>query len=78
LGEPDRYRLIAYGDAAIYRPLEFTSRAATLSALRHLITDIGEDALSAPEEGGMSRIMFTADVNVTESQLHEAGLARHP
>lgn len=75
LGEPSRYRLIAYSDAAVYRPLEFASRAATLSAIRRLVADVNEDALPAQEGAASGRIVFTADVTVTESQLHNAGLS---
>ena len=77
LGKPDRYRLIAYSDAMVYRPLEFTSRDATLSALRHLVPEIKEDVLAAQDEAVNSGIDFTADVNVAESQLQDAGLSRH-
>jgi hypothetical protein len=76
LGEPDRYRLIVYGDTAIYRPLEFTSREATLSALRHLVPGINENVLPARDNAANSRIVFTADIDVAESQLQDAGLTR--
>jgi hypothetical protein len=76
LGESQRYRLIAYSDAALYRPLEFTSRAATLSVLRHLVADIDEKVIAEQDEGVNPRIVFAADVNVTDSQLHSAGLTR--
>jgi hypothetical protein len=76
LGEPERYRLIAYSDAAVYRPLEFTSRAAIVSALRHLVADADENLLPAPEEAVRSRIVYTADVEVAELQLRDAGLTR--
>ena len=76
LGHPHGYRLIAYGDSALYRPLEFTSRADTLSVLRRLVGDIDESVLPSPDEAANSRIIFTADVTVTESQLQDAGLTR--
>jgi hypothetical protein len=76
LGEPDRYRLIVYGDAAVYRPLEFTSREATLSALRHLVPGIDENVIPAQNKTVNSGIVFTAEIEVGESQLQGAGLTR--
>ena len=76
LGEPERYRLIAYGDEAVYRPLELTSRAAMLKALGCLIDDIDEKMVQAEDESG-NRIVFTTDISVTDSQLQAAGLSRH-
>lgn len=77
LGDPDRYRLIAYGDAAVYRPREFASRADILRALRHLVPGINKDAVPVHNKSVNSRIIFTADVEVLQSQLHEAGLSQH-
>lgn len=76
LGNPQRYRVVAYGDAAVYAPLEFTSRAATVNAVRHLGTEINAEVLPQ-DETVSSRIVFTADVHVTESQLRDAGLTRN-
>lgn len=73
LGESQRYRLIAYSDAAVYRPLEFTSRAAAVSALRHLVANIDENAFFRQDRA--SRIIFAADIDVDERQLRDAGLS---
>lgn len=74
LGEPERYRLIAYGDDAVYRPLELTSRAAMLKALGFLIDDIDEKMVQAEDKAG-NRIVFTMDISVADSQLQAAGLS---
>ena len=76
LGQPQRYRLVAYGDAAVYRPLEFSSRAATVNAVRHLGIEREADLL-AERETVNTGIVFTADVDVTDSQLRAAGLTRN-
>ena len=78
LGEPERYRLVAYSHTAVYRPLEFTSRAAVVSALRHLVADADENVLPAQEEAVHSRIVYSVDVEVAESQLRDAGLTSRP
>jgi hypothetical protein len=57
--------------------VEFASRADTLRALRQLVPGINEDAVPVQNKSVNSRIIFTADVEVSESQLHEAGLSQH-
>ncbi len=69
------YRLIAYADAEVYRPLEFRSHAAVTGFLRRLGRDIDEGVPPGEASAG-SQIVFSADVELTESQLKDAGLTR--
>lgn len=68
------YRLVAYGDSAAYRPVELASRAQLVKTLRQLVTDLDESEWPEHENLRETRIIFSADVTVDESQLRLAGL----
>lgn len=68
------YRLVAYGDSAAYRPVEFASRSELLKTLSQLVADLDESEWPGHENLNETRIIFSADATVDESQLRHAGL----
>jgi hypothetical protein len=74
LDEPNSYRLVAYGDAVVYRPVEFASRADLVKTLHHIVPDLDESVWPSHDNLSETRIIFTAEVTIDDAQLQLAGL----
>ncbi len=68
------YRLVAYGDGAVYRPLDFPSPAEVIKSLRPLLPNLQEGELASIHDSPHTQIVFTADIVADDEQLRRVGL----
>ncbi len=68
------YRVIAYGDRVVYKPLELASLADVRKALGPVLPEVDAGALASLKDPDHSQIVFTTDILVDETQLQRTGL----
>lgn len=73
-GRQSSYRLIAYENHRTYRPVEFRSIDDLVRTIRLVVPDFTDNHLEIREHAMESYIVFTADWELTDSQLLLLGL----
>jgi hypothetical protein len=72
------YRLVAYGDRQVFRPLKFESLHDLLNALRSVMPDFDENSFLIRNGARDSYIVFAREVELSDSQLSTLGLKDGP